>query len=68
MPFVDLFNDETTERLEGLYSDLASYDDIDGILFQDDLIWKHNEGFRAAGRGPYRQEHWQARLNAKGLT
>ncbi|MEK7679744.1 MAG: poly-beta-1,6-N-acetyl-D-glucosamine N-deacetylase PgaB, partial [Deltaproteobacteria bacterium] len=41
---LDLFSDEAVARLEAIYSDLASYD-IDGILFQDDLILRHNEGF-----------------------
>lgn len=41
---LDLFNDEAVSRLEAIYSDLASYN-IDGILFQDDLILRHNEGF-----------------------
>ncbi len=62
---LDLFNDETIERLEGLYSDLASYD-IDGILFQDDLILKHNEGFGPRAEALYRQDTGR-RLNAKGL-
>lgn len=44
---LDLFNERAIERLEALFSDLADYD-IDGILLQDDLILKHNEGF-----GPY---------------
>lgn len=44
---LDLFNPEAVTRLEGIYSDLAAYD-IDGILFQDDLVLRHTEGF-----GPY---------------
>ncbi|MFZ3072597.1 MAG: poly-beta-1,6-N-acetyl-D-glucosamine N-deacetylase PgaB [Thermodesulfobacteriota bacterium] len=52
---LDIFNDETIERLEGLYSDLASYD-IDGILFQDDLILKHNEGFGQFAEALYRRD------------
>ncbi len=44
---LDLFNTKAVTRLEALFSDLADYD-IDGILFQDDLVLKHNEGF-----GPY---------------
>ncbi len=39
----DLFDDRKVDDLVGLYQDLAVYD-IDGILFQDDLILKHNEG------------------------
>lgn len=41
---LDLFNDESVARLEKIYSDLAEYD-IDGVLFQDDLVLRHNEGF-----------------------
>jgi len=41
---LDLFNEEAVRHLEALYSDLAGYD-IDGILFQDDLVLKHGEGF-----------------------
>jgi biofilm PGA synthesis lipoprotein PgaB len=40
----DMFNEKAVRHLEGLYSDLASYS-IDGILFQDDLFLRHNEGF-----------------------
>ena len=39
----DLFDDREVADLVALYQDLAAYD-IDGILFQDDLILKHNEG------------------------
>jgi len=41
---LDLFNPAAVARLETIYSDLASYD-IDGILFQDDLVLRHTEGF-----------------------
>jgi biofilm PGA synthesis lipoprotein PgaB len=39
----DLFDDAEVEDLVGLYRDLAAYD-IDGILLQDDLVLRHNEG------------------------
>lgn len=39
----DLFDDREVADLVGLYQDLAAYD-IDGILFQDDLVLRHNEG------------------------
>ena len=39
----DLFDDERVDDLVLLYKDLAAYD-IDGILFQDDLVLRHNEG------------------------
>ena len=49
---LDLFNDEVVRYLEGLYRDLAKYP-IDGILFQDDLILRHNEGFGAAASSKF---------------
>ncbi|MDP2689800.1 MAG: poly-beta-1,6-N-acetyl-D-glucosamine N-deacetylase PgaB, partial [Deltaproteobacteria bacterium] len=47
---LDIFNEKAVKRLEAIYSDLAGYD-IDGILFQDDLVLRHTEGF-----GPYVSE------------
>lgn len=41
---LNLFHPDVLNRLEGLYRDLGRYP-IDGILFQDDLILKHNEDF-----------------------
>jgi hypothetical protein len=41
---VTLFHPEVLKRLEGLFRDLGRYP-IDGILFQDDLILRHNEDF-----------------------
>jgi biofilm PGA synthesis lipoprotein PgaB len=41
---LDLFSEDVVRHLERLYNDLADYD-IDGVLFQDDLILKHTEGF-----------------------
>jgi len=46
---LDLFNEDAVAHLERLFHDLALYP-IDGILFQDDLVLKHHEGF-----GPYSQ-------------
>jgi len=40
---LDLFNDAAVERLERIYADLAR-NDIDGVLFQDDMVFRHNEG------------------------
>ena len=40
----NLFHPDVLKRLEGLFSDLGRYP-IDGILFQDDLILRHNEDF-----------------------
>lgn len=41
---LDMFHSGTIKHLESIYRDLARYD-IDGVLFQDDLVLKHNEGF-----------------------
>ena len=41
---LNLFHPNVLKRLEGLFRDLGRYP-IDGILFQDDLILKHNEDF-----------------------
>jgi uncharacterized lipoprotein YddW (UPF0748 family) len=41
---LNLFHPDVLKRLEGLFRDLGRYP-IDGILFQDDLILKHNEDF-----------------------
>src|SRR3990172_8926569 len=46
---LDLFNKDAVEHLERLFNDLSVYP-LDGILFQDDLVLRHNEGF-----GPYAQ-------------
>lgn len=46
---LDLFNEVAVRHLENLYSDLAEYD-IDGVLFQDDLMLRHNEGFGQSAR------------------
>jgi tetratricopeptide (TPR) repeat protein len=40
----NLFHPDVLRRLEGLFRDLGRYP-IDGILFQDDLILKHDEDF-----------------------
>lgn len=40
---VDIFDDREVSRLVNLYEDLSRYD-IDGILFQDDLVLRHTEG------------------------
>lgn len=39
----DIFNAEVRRDIVELFGDLAAYD-IDGILFQDDFIFKYNEG------------------------
>jgi biofilm PGA synthesis lipoprotein PgaB len=52
----NLFHREVVTHLEGLYVDLARYP-IDGILFQDDLILRHNEGFSPEARRLFSQDH-----------
>jgi biofilm PGA synthesis lipoprotein PgaB len=52
----NLFRTEVVTRLTGLYSDLARYP-IDGILFQDDLILRHNEGFSPEARQLFFEDH-----------
>jgi biofilm PGA synthesis lipoprotein PgaB len=51
----NLFHPEVIKRLEGLFRDLGRYP-IDGILFQDDLILKHNEDFSTeANKGFFKE-------------
>ncbi|MEK7773078.1 MAG: poly-beta-1,6-N-acetyl-D-glucosamine N-deacetylase PgaB, partial [Deltaproteobacteria bacterium] len=52
---LDLFNEESVKRLEAIYSDLADHD-IDGVLFQDDLVLRHNEGFGRYAQSLFRGE------------
>jgi len=52
---VDLFNPGAEEYLRGLYRDLAS-NDIDGILFQDDLVYRYTEGYSAQSRKAFQRE------------
>jgi len=52
---LDLFNERAVQRLEGIYSDLASHE-IDGVLFQDDLVMRHNEGFGEAAAALFEKE------------
>lgn len=40
----NLYHPDVLKRLEGIFRDLGRYP-IDGILFQDDLILRHNEDF-----------------------
>jgi len=45
----DLFNPEAVEKVSSLLAELAAKP-IDGILLQDDLVIRHNEGFSNWGR------------------
>ncbi|MBI5328456.1 MAG: family 10 glycosylhydrolase [Deltaproteobacteria bacterium] len=52
---LDLFNEEAVYHLEKLFNDLAEYP-IDGVLFQDDLVLKHNEGFGSYSEMLYKND------------
>jgi len=51
----NLFHPDVLKRLEGLFRDLGRYP-IDGILFQDDLILKHNEDFSSEANKAFLKE------------
>lgn len=51
-----LFHPEVMKRLEGFFRDLARYP-IDGILFHDDLILKHNEDFSPEANKSFMKEY-----------
>lgn len=52
---LNLFRPDLLSRLEGLYRDLGRCP-IDGILFQDDLILKHDEDFSAEANEAFLKE------------
>jgi biofilm PGA synthesis lipoprotein PgaB len=52
---LDLFNETAVRHLESLYGDLARVD-IDGILFQDDLVLRHGEGFGVHAEAAFARE------------
>lgn len=54
---LDPFHPEVRSRLEGLWSDLGRAG-FDGVLFQDDLVMRHTEGY-----GPHSARAW---LREKG--
>ena len=51
----NLFHAGVLKRLEGLFRDLGRHP-IDGILFQDDLILKHNEDFSPEANQAFQKE------------
>lgn len=53
--FLDLFNYEVVDYLITLYRDLARYP-IDGILLQDDLIFRNTEGYSPSAQRLYFQK------------
>lgn len=52
----NLFHPVVMKRLEGFIRDLARYP-IDGILFHDDLILRHNEDFSAEANKSFMKEY-----------
>lgn len=53
---LNLFHPYVLNRLEGIFRDLGRYP-IDGILFQDDLILKHNEDFNTRASKEFLKEY-----------
>lgn len=49
---LNIFHPEAKDYLKKLYQDLARYT-LDGILLQDDLVLRHNEGFNPIARASY---------------
>jgi biofilm PGA synthesis lipoprotein PgaB len=52
---LNIFNPEVIKSLKGIYRDLAEYD-IDGILFQDDLVLRHTEGYSNEAREQFKKD------------
>ncbi len=52
----NLFHPEVIKRLDGFFRDLARYP-IDGILFHDDLILRHNEDFSVEANKRFMKEY-----------
>lgn len=53
---LNLFHKGALNDLKKLYTELAQYD-IDGILFQDDLIMKHNESFSKEAKAAFFKQY-----------
>jgi len=53
---LNLFHPSVLKRLEALFRDLGRYP-IDGILFQDDLILRHNEDFSVEANKAFFKEY-----------
>jgi poly-beta-1,6-N-acetyl-D-glucosamine N-deacetylase len=49
-----IFSEDVISYLENLYADLARYP-VDGILFQDDLVLRHTEGFSVDALNKFEQ-------------
>ena len=52
---IDLFHPEARRVLLNIFRDLAAYE-IDGILFQDDLVYRYTEGFSPEARKAFARE------------
>lgn len=52
---LDIFNEEAVSYLESIFTDLARYP-VDGILFQDDLVSRHTDGYSRAAAAAYRRD------------
>lgn len=52
---LNIFNREVINILKGVYRDLARYN-IDGILFQDDLVLRHTEGYSSEARSLFKRD------------
>lgn len=61
----DLFDGKVAKRLSGIFKDLAKYD-IDGILFQDDFVLRHLEGFTEDAQYKYKKTTGRS-LNPENL-
>ncbi|MGQ9777560.1 MAG: poly-beta-1,6-N-acetyl-D-glucosamine N-deacetylase PgaB [Thermodesulfobacteriota bacterium] len=53
---LNLFHPDVNKRLKGFFRDLGRYP-IDGILFQDDLILRHNEDFSPEANRAFIKEY-----------
>ncbi len=53
---LNLFRNDVRDHLKKLYADLSRYD-IDGILFQDDLVLRHTEGFSKEARLAFKKKY-----------
>jgi biofilm PGA synthesis lipoprotein PgaB len=52
---LNIFDPRVQKYLKNLYCDLSNYP-LDGILLQDDLILRHNEGYNSIARVLYKKE------------
>ncbi|MDU4959569.1 MAG: poly-beta-1,6-N-acetyl-D-glucosamine N-deacetylase PgaB [Sporomusaceae bacterium] len=61
------FSEEVAASLESLFSDLAAYSHINGILFQDDLYLNDYEDFSPAAQAAFQRE-FNRPLTPEALT